>query len=149
MTEDKEKLFLTLNDEEVKKHIPVLYAKKIENIDTIIDIANSNDVIFFVIEDKQTNELLGIILAYKHFVNTAICTYLIRKEYRGNGIIYYALKMFIKYLYSIKFSKAITFQISADNSSSLRIMEKLNIPFNYFAGINMYYELSLEKEPSF
>ena len=148
-TEDKEELFSILNDEEVKKYVSGLYVKKLEDVDLILDIADSMDVIFFVIKDQQTKELVGIVMVYKSFTDEGICSYITKKEHRSKGIISESLKIFCKYLYVIKFAKNLTFEIKPDNIASLTLMSKLRIPFSYFDGSCFHYDLSLEKEPSF
>lgn len=147
--EDKKQLFSILNNEEVKEYLSGLYVKKIEDVDIILDIANSTDVVFFVIEYQQIKELVGIIMVYKSRAGDGICSYTTKKEHRGKGIIGESLKIFCKYLYDIKFAKNLTFEIVPDNISSVSVMPKLRIPLSYFDGYKLHYHLSLEKEPSF
>ena len=65
-------------------------------------------------------------------------------KFRGKGIMPEALKLFISHLYEHKLAKDINFYINMSNTSSIRVMQKLNIPFYDGA-----FHLSLEKELPF
>lgn len=149
-TSDKKELFPLLNRPEVYKYIPGIYLTTLDDIEHIFILANLNRNIFCIIEDINSQKIIGIIFASIVSNENAKVSYLISECMRGKGIMPKALKLFIRYLYIKKIVKTVYFYINVTNTSSVKVIQKLNIPIQYSENDDCLISyLSLEKELPF
>lgn len=141
---DKEDLLEVLNDPGVKKYIPGLFSSTLEDLHHIYILSNLNNTLLLVIEDINSEKVIGMFLA--HINSDFLCdiSYVLHRNYRNKGIMTEALKIFIKYVYENKLARCIHFLVDLNNKSSIQLMRKLNIPFYY-----RYFHLSLTQELPF
>lgn len=148
-----ESLFNLLNDDLIEEYIKPLYCKDFSELKRIVhhsrDLCDFQKDFCYFLEELSSGELIGIIDAYVES-DTICLSAAILADYRGNGFMPEATIGFLLYLKEnhseILYAE---FLIKEDNESSLRIMDKLNIPLsremvNYF-----YYRLPLYEELPF
>lgn len=145
---DTEELFTLCSKADVKDYIPGFYTASIQDVQHIFVLANLDKSILLGIENND-GKVIGIIYAYiKNTFDFAKISFLLDDTERGKGIMSKALKLFINYLYSNRSVSNIVFDVRIDNKSSIRLLEKLNIP-RFFAEDCFKYHLSLTKELPF
>jgi len=141
---DKKGILSVLNDYSVCRYVHGLYFETIAELRHLFILANLHNSILLVVKSKKSKKVIGVIFAYINPDFSASISYAMHSKFRGKGIMPEALKLFIRHLYEHKLSKEIDFYVNMSNTSSIRVMEKLNIPF--YDGI---FHLSLEKELPF
>lgn len=141
---DKEDLLDLLNNPSIEKYIPGLAFHNLEEVTHLFIVSQLHNSILLVLEEIASKKIIGIIFAYIDPSFLGSISYVMHKDYRGRGIMPEALKLFIRYLYENKLARCITFCINISNKSSIRVMQKLNIPFCY-----SYFHLSLTQELPF
>lgn len=152
---DIELLLPLLSDDKIEEYVPGLSYKTIDKIKDFIKFyikkTDYKNDFCLLIQDLKTKEILGIIDAYIYCSNkyTIGISYGLKESARGKSIILEALKSFLTYLHINSNAKYAEFSIREDNTSSLRVMEKLNIPSTGKSGNYIYYRLSLKEKPSF
>ena len=141
---DKKGLLSVLNDYSVCRYIHGLYFTTIAELRHLFVLANMHNSILLAIKTKRTKKVIGVIFAYINPDFSASVSYVMHSKFRGKGIMPEALKLFITHLYEHKLAKDINFYVNMSNTSSMRVMEKLHIPF--YEG---FFHLSLDKELPF
>ena len=149
---DKELLFPLLNDNKVQEFLSHMHCKSTTDIDEFITLSHLSDFksdFCFILETKETKEIVGVIEAYVTSDNILCVSYAIKESARGNGFICEALKEFIIYIFIKNLNILyVEFSIRKDNNSSISIMKKLNIPL--YRNMLKYnsYRLSMQEKPS-
>ncbi len=146
---ERKELFSILNDPTIKRYLPGFYLSTYIEIEHTYIIASLIENLFLVIEDITNEKIIGII--FVHCTNNYAKTYYAMvKERRGENIMPNILKCFITYLYSNKLLTGLYFSINISNKSSIRVLQKLNIPVSLNQN-DSYIEshLSLTKELPF
>lgn len=141
---DKKDLLEVLNDPSIQHYIPGLFSSTFEDLRHIYILSNLNNTLLFIIEDNCSKKVIGAILA--HINSDFLCdvSYALHRNYRNQGIMTEALKVFIRYIYENKLARCIHFSVNLSNKSSIKLLKKLNIPFCY-----RYFHLSLTEELPF
>jgi len=126
--EDAEEYLAIANEIEIKKFLPFASPDNLEEcvelIENYCDLDFVNDF-YFILEDKSTHHLIGALLCFRTTTFTLDTSYFISKDYRGNGFILEALKVFIYYLSKNTVYKTLFFMINNKNLASKKIMQKL------------------------
>ena len=152
---DTANLLPLLNDKKIHEYVPNLFYTTTSEIRQFIKFyikaSDYKNDFCLLIQDIKTKEILGIIDAYIYCSNeyTIGISYALKESVRGRGIMIDALKAFLMYLHSNSNAICAEFSIREDNISSLRVMEKLNIPSTGKSGNYIYFSLSLKQKPSF
>ena len=149
---DKKLLFPLLNDNKVQEFVPYIYCQSISDIEEFIFLEQLSDFendFCFVLENKSSNEIVGLLKAYVTSDNILCVSYAIKENARGKGFICEALKSFIIYLFYKNLNiQHIEFSIRRDNIASMNIMKKLNIPlYRQMLKYNSY-RLTMQEKPS-
>ena len=149
---DKNLLFALLNDIKVREFISHIYCETISDVDEFIFLTQLSDFesdFCFILENKENNEIVGLIEAYVTSDKILCISYVIKESARGNGFICEALKAFIIYIFIKKLNILfVEFSIRNDNNPSMNIMRKLNIPlYRQMLKYNSY-RLSMQEKPS-
>lgn len=149
---DKNLLYDLLNDITVHEFISHIYCETLSDVDEFIFLSHLSDFkndFCFILESKETKEIIGLIEAYVTSDNILCVSYAIKESARGNGFICEALKAFIIYIFiknlNILF---IEFSIREDNQPSASIMRKLHIPLYRQKSNYNDYRLSMQEKPS-
>ena len=149
---DKDLLFSLLNDPKVQEFLTHIYCENASDIDEFITLSHLSDFesdFCFILENKESKEIIGLIEAYVTSDKILCISYVIKESARGNGFICEALKEFIIYIFLKKLNILfVEFSIRNDNNSSMNIMRKLNIPlYRQMLKYNSY-RLSMQEKPS-
>lgn len=149
---DKKLLFSLLNDNKIQEFLHHIYCENSSDIDEFISLSHLSDFqsdFCFILENKKSKEIVGLIEAYVTSDNILSVSYAIKESARGNGFISEALKAFIIYIFSKKLNILyIEFSIRKDNNASINIMKKLNVPL--YRSMLKYnsYRLTMQEKPS-
>ena len=149
---DSKSLLTLLTDEDIRIYLPDWYCKDSNDIKAffseIVEYTDYEKVFLFVIEDISTKEIVGIIDSSIFSDGSCPICYAVKESARGRGIMPEALQAFITFLYNNTTADvhSVTFMIKKDNNSSLKVMEKLEIPYQCELGIYHEFELSFEEE---
>ena len=145
--EDAKGYLKIANDIAIKQYLPFAspdtLEETIELIENYCDLDFVNDF-YFIIEDKSNHQLIGALLCFRTTMYTLDTSYFIAKDYRGNGLILEALKVFIDYLSKNTVYKTLFFMISHNNLASKRIMEKLGSQPNIHSISSSSYEYQIK-----
>lgn len=150
ISSDKTLLLKLLSDHQIREFVPHIYNNNLEDIEMFISSYYSSDFevdFCMIIEEQKSNDIVGILEGLVYSDGSTEISYAIKSSARGNGFMSEALKGFITYLYNETNINSIDFLIRLDNNSSVRVMEKLNIPLDKKLLKYFNYKLSLEKEP--
>lgn len=149
---DKDLLFALLNDTKINEFISHIYCETLSDVDEFIFLSHLSDFksdFCFILESKETKEIVGLIEAYVTSNNILCVSYATKKNSRGKGFICEALKAFLFYIFiknlNILF---VEFSIREDNQPSVSIMRKLNIPLYRQKANYNDYRLSMKEKPS-
>lgn len=149
---DKELLFPLLTDNLVQEFIPYIYCENTSDIDEFIFLEQPSDFendFCFILESKETKEIIGLIKAYVTLDKILCVSYAIKESARGNGFICEALKAFIMYIFLKELNILyVEFSIRKDNQPSVTIMKKLNVPLYLKKANYNNYRLSMQEKPS-
>ena len=149
---DKNLLFALLNDIKVREFISHIYCETISDVDEFIFLTQLSDFesdFCFILENKENNEIVGLIEAYVTSDNILCVSYAIKESARGNGFICEALKAFIIYIFIKKLNILfVEFSIREDNQPSANIMKKLNVPLYLKKANYNNYRLTMQEKPS-
>lgn len=140
-------LLSILNDEDVNTFVPSLFITSYDEAIGFLEILYTYDYdndFFFVLEEKITHSLVGIISAYWTTDNKVPISYVCKKDCRGTGFMPEAVEEFINYLKNNFAYDNVTFSINVKNKSSQRVMKKLNIPCKSRRDNYLNYSLSLK-----
>ena len=147
---DSKALLTLLNNKDIQTYLPNWYCKDSNDINAffseIVEYTDYEEVFLFVIEDISTKYIVGIIDSTIFIDGSASICYAVKESARGRGIMPEALQAFITFLYNNATANvhSITFLIRKDNNSSLKVMKKLEIP--YQCDFSMYHEFKLSLE---
>jgi len=145
---DTEELFLISSQIAIKYYIPGLYTNSIEDVNHIFTLGNLDNSLLLGIENSN-KKIIGIIYAYiNNNYDFAKITYLLDPAEKGKGIMTEALKLFINYLYNYKIVNNVVFDVKVNNTASIHIMKKLNIPYSTDEDY-LKFHLSLTEELPF
>lgn len=126
--EDAEEYLKIANETAIKQYLqfasPDNFEECMELIENYSDLDFINDF-YFVIEDRTTHQLIGALLCFRTSTFMLDTSYFIAKDYRGNGFILEALKVFIDYLSKNTVYETLFFMINNRNLASKKIMQKL------------------------
>lgn len=127
---DIDDIFAICNQIEIKYIIPGFFVTSVQDVNHIFTLGNFDKSILLGIENND-KKIIGLIYAYiNNTFDFAKITYLLDETQRGNNIMSKALKLFIEYLYTNKIVNYIQFDVRVSNKASIRIMNKLKIPYN-------------------
>lgn len=149
---DAEELVSLLNDEKVAEFVPTLFIQTYHEAIaylSIIDMYDYDNEFSYVIVEKSSNKIVGILDAYWTSDNDVPISYACKSSQRGNGFIVEAVKAFIIFISNNFCYDAITFSIRNDNKASKKVMQKLGIHSYYKTGGFSHYSVSLKEELPF
>lgn len=145
-------LLKIVNDPKVKEFVPAFFMENYRDVLNFLDVsklADSDDDFYFVLEEKSSKTLVGILSVYRTLDNFLPISYAALSSRRGEGFIPEALKGFISFMKSHSFHGTVWFAIRRNNLSSKKVVEKLHIPFDHTREHYNYYSLSLSEELPF
>lgn len=126
--EDSKEYLKLVNDVAIKQYLsfasPDTLEESIELLENYCEVDFVNDF-YFVIEDTKTHQLIGALLCFRTSTFILDTSYFIAKDYRGNGFVIEALKVFIDYLSKNTAYNTLFFMINNKNLTSKKIMQKL------------------------
>lgn len=150
---DYKGLFSVLNDSALQTYIPTLYCETIDDVKEWIFFSTKyfNWPMDFalVIQEAQSQEIVGLLYAYSFDFKKLSLSYAIKPSKRRNGYMVEALKRFVKFLRKNNSIEEILFSIRNDNFSSISVMKKLCINQTAVSGNYLKYSLSLQDKLPF
>ena len=142
-----------LHDKAILEYLSYIACEEVEEVFGFVYM-NQGDQLFFIIEDINSGEFIGIIKGMQSDISKRgleLC-YFCEESHRGKGYIVEALKAYIKYVKSnFKQFDTMYFYIRHDNVASQSVMEKLGAkPIDsIITPINEYfllYAINLKEE---
>ena len=134
--DDAEEFFYIARDGGVREYVGFMYPTSLENAREIMEFLCDMRFICFKIVEKDTEEMVGIILGEPLTSTILDVAYFIGEEYRGMGYCSSAVRLFEEYLREETCYTTMRFFIKEDNVESQGVMNKLGIP-NAFGNVYM------------
>ena len=127
--EDANEYLAIVNEPAIKQYVPFASPDDLEECKELIENYSDLDFIndfYFIIEENKTHKIIGSLLSFRTFSFSFDLSYLIGKDYRGNGYVLEALNLFIDYLSKNTNYRLLEITIDNTNTAYQKIMEKLN-----------------------
>lgn len=141
---DRHAIFTNINnDKEVLKYFLDNYLEdeSLLNLEKRVKFCLENERYFFVIELKDTHEVIGMIFQCstpERYFNHSEIGYAIGRKYWNNGYATEALRAMINFIFSLGINKVIVSHI-VDNLSSKRVIEKCQMVYEGRRIADVYY----------
>lgn len=124
---DVDEYFEVVSDDSIRKYVPyasvfcINSARKLVNDYCLGDFKNDFYVVF---KDKQTNIIVGAIIAVKISSSTLDVSYLVNSKFRNKGFMKEALIGFINYLFNSDLMYSyLKFTIEDENVASQQVVQ--------------------------
>lgn len=145
--EDSVDYFKVSSEKSIKKYLPYASANTLKECDDLVNNYSTMDFIndfYFVIEEKQTHQIIGSLLAFRRLSTSLEICYLIGNEYRGKEYCVESLNIFIEYLKQHTIYKTLLFDVCKSNISSLTIMKKINAKIHEVSESSINYKYHIK-----
>lgn len=141
---DVDAFYKIVQDEQIKKFLPGVYAKTKKEAKEIIGIYKKGDFendYYLAIEDKRTKTFIGAIIATRLTKSDIETSYFLRDEFRGKGLMNEALTAFSKRFVKISSGRRLIFAVNRENQASLDVMD--NVPAKLINTSKEYYYFTI------
>lgn len=125
--DDLDEFFEVTRSEEIRKYVAYAYAEDKRELAANIRIYQDGDFIndfYFLIEELNTMNIIGAIIATKDRDNNLEVAYLLGEKYRRKGYMTEAMREFIKEI-AIGLNYNLVFVIERNNEASIKTALKL------------------------
>ena len=147
-SEDENEIFFMRSDEEMNKYTGITKASSLDDarkhIEKINNNIRNNESIMWGIALKDNNKLIGSICLWNIEVekNQAEIGYVLMPAFQGKGIMQEAVTCIIDHGFNAMQLDTITADLEADNTASIKLLERTGFVYQGLLEIGVVYALS-------